>query len=133
MLCILPHKKCSLQPPILPSESTPTLQSAPTLLLLMRFPNASCESNKMDIIAKIAAKGHYLGIHLLNDGDGAKTSVIENNFKGDLYRISLEIFTCWLQGQGRKPVTWATLVSVLKDIDLLILASEIETSLTQSV
>ena len=73
------------------------------------------------------------GINLLNDEDGSKTSGFEDRFGRDSYRISLEIFKLWLQGQGRKPVTWATLVSVLKDIDLLVLANEIETSLTQSL
>lgn len=94
----------------------------------MSFPR-----NKTDIVQRIGAKHHVFGINLLNDEDGSKTSGFEDRFGRDAYRICLEIFKLWLQGQGRKPVTWVTLVTVLKDIDLLTLASEIETSLTQSV
>ena len=91
----------------------------------MSFPG-----NKTDIVQKVGAKYHVFGINLLKDEDGSKTSVIENDFRGNSYRISQEILTCWLQGQGRMPVTWATLVTVLKDLNLLVLANEIETSLT---
>ena len=36
-----------------------------------------------------------------------------------------EILRQWLQGQGT-PVTWENLISILRDIDLNVLAREIE-------
>ena len=83
----------------------------------------------MNIIAKIGANECWLAIQLLNDNDGAKIDAIEKKFAGDPYRVSLEIFKLWLQGQGRVPITWETLVATLKKINLHTLAKDIETSL----
>ena len=44
----------------------------------------------------------------------------------DAERINTEILQEWLTGRGKQPVTWATLVKVLCDIKLSVLASEIE-------
>ena len=82
--------------------------------------------SEIDIIARIGAKDNVFGIHLLNDDDGNKTAALENKFP---YRTSLHIFELWLQGQGKKPITWGTLVNVLKTINLNDLANDIGTSL----
>ena len=44
----------------------------------------------------------------------------------DAERINMEILEEWLVGRGKQPVTWATLVEVLRDIELSILADDIE-------
>ena len=44
----------------------------------------------------------------------------------DAERINKEILERWLVGTGKKPVTWTTLVEVLRDIELSILADDIE-------
>ena len=44
----------------------------------------------------------------------------------DAERINTEILKEWLTGRGKQPVTWATLVEVLHDIELSTLAGEIE-------
>ena len=36
------------------------------------------------------------------------------------------VFTEWLEGKGRQPRTWATLIEVLKEAELSILAHELE-------
>ena len=41
--------------------------------------------------------------------------------------VNTEILQEWLTGRGKQPVTWATLVEVLHDIELATLASDIET------
>ena len=45
----------------------------------------------------------------------------------DTEQINTEILQEWLTGRGRQPVTWTTLVEVLRDIELSILAGDIET------
>ena len=44
---------------------------------------------------------------------------------GDVIRINREIFQMWLQGSGRHPITWGTLVQCLWDAELNNLADEI--------
>ena len=44
----------------------------------------------------------------------------------DAEQINIEVLTQWLTGRGKQPVTWATLVEVLRDIELSTLAGEIE-------
>ena len=65
------------------------------------------------------------GLYLLNDDNGTQLSIIEKNNKGDIISIVREIVQKWLAGNGR-PVSWVTLISVLKDIKLIRLAENIE-------
>ena len=43
--------------------------------------------------------------------------------------IYIQIFQKWIQGRGKLPVEWSTLVEVIKDIGLSELASEMEQTL----
>ena len=43
-------------------------------------------------------------------------------------QINIEILQEWLTGRGKQPVTWATLVEVLRDIELYTLAGDISSS-----
>ena len=102
--------------------------SKPTLPYLMCFPSNEGEVN---IIGKVGGKSHDFGIFLLNDDDGSQIDAIERKFREDPYRISQEILKIWLQGRGEgRPVTWTTLVKVLKTIGLGSLAETIESSLS---
>ena len=40
-------------------------------------------------------------------------------------QINQEILEQWITGKGEEPVTWATLVEVLQDVELTELASDI--------
>ena len=44
----------------------------------------------------------------------------------DAERINIEVLTQWLTERGKQPVTWATLVEVLRDIEHSTLAGEIK-------
>ena len=70
---------------------------------------------------------HYkkLGILLLNDTTGTVTQAIIEQYHHNASEINMEIFQQWTQGKGM-PVEWATLIEVLKDIELTELAREIE-------
>ena len=54
---------------------------------------------------------------------------LEREFRENAERINCQIFQEWLDGKGRKPTSWATLVGVLNDIEMGELAKKIETSL----
>ena len=72
---------------------------------------------------------HYweLGVFLLNDDTGAVTQAIIDQYREDATKINREILQRWIQGRGKLPVEWATLIEVLKDVGLTELAREIET------
>ena len=101
----------------------------PTLPLFTSFPTSARNLNLAEEIGV-----HYLnfGIQLLVDNTGAQTSAIERASHLVAEDINCKIFKKWLEGNGRQPVTWGTLVQVLKDIELRALAQQIEESFTSS-
>ena len=78
-----------------------------------------------NIVQRIGTKNHYLGIHLLNDDTGAITSTIEAECKPDQIRTTEAILRKWLDGTGRTPYSWETLVTVLREIELNTLAQDV--------
>ena len=100
----------------------------PTLPLLQRFPTKSEDVTK--VIERIGISNHDLGIRLLNDNYGTITAEIEAQYKHDPPSRTTEgILQKWLQGTGRTPQTWDTLIIVLREIELNTLAQEIEDNL----
>ena len=100
----------------------------PTLPLLQRFPTKSGDVIK--IIERIGTSNHDLGIRLLNDDYGTITANIEAQYKHDPpSRTTEAILQKWLQGTGRTPQSWHTLITVLREIELNILAEMIEENL----
>jgi GTPase SAR1 family protein len=79
------------------------------------------ERDKVDIIKEVGARYDLFGFLLLNDYDGSKTDSIEKrliNQSESIYKINKTIFVNWLNGDGKRPVTWATFVKVLKKMGL---------------
>ena len=68
------------------------------------------------------------GYLLLQDETGAKVDSITHKNRENPNVINLEIFRLWLSGAGLQPVSWKTLVDVLKDIKLNVLADKISTA-----
>ena len=66
---------------------------------------------------------------LLNDDTGAITDTLAEQFHRNALDINSEVLKRWLRGNDLSPVTWETLVGVLKSIGLKELARKIETSL----
>lgn len=85
----------------------------------------------VDIAEKIGADYKHFGTLLLNDNDGSKVNNIEMSKRGDPTEIAAEIFEQWLQGRGRMPVTWQTLIKCLRDMKRIVLADAIESSLSK--
>ena len=99
----------------------------PTLQLLLRFPKKS--GSVIKIIEHIGDKHHELGVRLLNDASICK---IESQYGPEKTHFVTEaILQTWLHGAGRKPHSWTTLTTVLREVGLNALAEEIENNLDQ--
>lgn len=88
-----------------------SLTSTPSMPELLNFQTSS--GDYVNIPQEM--KRHYsaLGRELLNDDTGEITSKIVGQHHTD---TNQEILKQWLQGKG-KPVTWCTLIGVLKNIN----------------
>ena len=75
---------------------------------------------------EISTKYVQFGAFLLDDRNGSRVRNMEHQHHYDAERINTAILQEWLAGSGKKPVTWATLVEVLHDIELFTLADNIE-------
>ena len=80
----------------------------------------------MNIPERIGANYKSFGIFLLKDDDGGKVESITKQ-EDTVHDMRLAILSKWLQGEGMQPPTWSTLIEVLKDSNLGVLAKEIET------
>ena len=94
----------------------------PTVLECTRFPG---KQRTINIPQEIGSNYYYFGLHLLDDPNGTRVHNIERDYR-EIERINTEILREWATGRGKKPVTWETLIEVLRDIELSALASEIE-------
>ena len=100
----------------------------PTIPLLKRFPTQS--GGIIPITERIGVKSHDLSIRLLNDDHGAITVSIEARHRPDQTEAVLQK---WLKGTGRAPQSWATLVTVQREIGHKALEKEIEDTFSKSV
>lgn len=84
----------------------------------------------MSIIQKVCANYNYfkLALFLLDDENGIQVEALEKQHHQDAENITKAIFKRWIQGSGRRPVSWNTLVIALQDAGLKELADEIEES-----
>ena len=105
-------------------QPLPSRSDRPTLPQLQCMPTQSGEDIR--IIESIGIKYRSLGTDLLNDPTGAVISAIRNEHHHQPCEITYAILSKWLQGKGKYPKTWETLISVLNSIQLSVLASDIE-------
>ena len=110
-----------------PDSRPLAISDRPTLPLLHNLPTPS--GGFINIIQRITQVNHTLGIRLHRYGD--ITANIEAQYRGDQCRITEEIFHKWLNGTGRTPRSWATLVAVLREMRMEALALEIERNIAQ--
>ena len=105
-----------------------SVDNSPKLPILRHFP---VKDRYFDIAEKIGTNYEHFGTLLLNDIDGSKINNIEKLKHGDPVGITAEILEQWLQGKGRLPVTWQTLIKCLRDMKMTVLADYIESSLSK--
>jgi len=96
--------------------------TCPTLPKLLKFP---CKGRFINIISEIGANYTTFGILLLNDQKGTRITAIAQRHTNNADQINIEVLQEWLQGKGKKPVNWHTLIEVLKDTGLSELAKDI--------
>ena len=80
----------------------------------------------INIPVEIGTKYVGFSVFLLDDLNGSRVKIMTHKHLNDAERINTEILQDWLAGKGKQPVTWATLVGVLRDIELSTLAGQIE-------
>ena len=80
----------------------------------------------MNIPVEISTKYVQFGTFLLDDRNGSRIKIMARKHHYDAEEINTEILQEWLTGKGKQPVTWTTLIEVLRDIELSSLAGEIE-------
>ena len=101
-------------------------QQTVTLPQLILF---KTRSGSINILERIGTHYWKLGVLLLDDTNGEVTQAIIEHHHEDATKINFQIFQKWIQGKGKLPVEWSTLVEVLKNIELVQLANEIEQNL----
>ena len=100
----------------------------PSLTDLRKFP---VKDGFKDIVSEIKSDYEHFGILLLEDESGIEIKGIETAKLGIPVAITVEILRRWLQGKGRLPVTWSTLVGCLRNAKLNVAADYIENGLSQ--
>ena len=99
-----------------------SLTGSPTLPELLKF---TCADKTINIVTEIGNKYEYFGTFLLEDNYGQRVTSMESQHHSDSSKINTQILEEWLNGRGKQPVTWATLVEVLCDAELFNLANDI--------
>ena len=115
------------------SGTSPNMQSTqplPTFKVtdqptLSQFTYFETQSGSINITEQIGTSYRTLGLHLLEDANGVVTKAIRDQYQHDAAKINYEILQQWIQGKGRQPVQWSTLIDVLKKIQLSVLAKKI--------
>ena len=95
----------------------------PTLMELVRFRG---RDRRINIPQEISTEYFQFGILLLEDTNRARVRNMEHKYRGDAEQINMEILEEWVNGRGRKPVSWEILTEVLRDVELSQLAGDIE-------
>ena len=103
------------------------LSDKPTLPKLLSFKTSSGQSIR--IADQIGANFLTFGTLLLEDDTGAITNAIATRHQNNANAINQDILTRWLQGQGKKPVNWASLLEILEDVGLPELAQTVKDNL----
>ena len=91
-----------------------SLEDTPTLPKILFFETS--EGKKVKILEEIGARYRDFGMLLLDDQWGAITEYIALAKQNNVAEINREILSRWVEGEGKQPVTWATLIGVLKAI-----------------
>ena len=100
-----------------PPDTQPTLMQ----LTYMVAPSGK----EVRIIENISAKWKKVGILFNFDPTGCTIDLIDARHPSDPEACCTDMMKMWLEGRGRKPASWATLVEVLKNAKFNNLADEL--------
>ena len=99
--------------------------SKPTLPHIPAFPFKTGVDN---IVQKIAGSRDIFGVLLLEDDDGSIVSDIAAPNQSPS-GITLAIIRHWIQGNGRQPISWGTLIDTVQKAGFSALADDIREGL----
>ena len=111
---------------VTPKERLPSTEDRPTLEQLIDFKTSS---GTVNIAKRIGADYNLLGIFLLQDEVGTITDAIADEHHHNAFKVNYHILKQWIQGGGKQPVQWSTLIDVLEKIELSVLAKKIKENL----
>ena len=94
----------------------------PTLSQLMVLDTSSGE--RVDIIEAITAEWKIFGDYL--EFDETAINHISQEHKSHPMDCCTEMMREWLKGRGRQPATWATLIDLLKVVEMNKIAQQLE-------
>ena len=118
---ILCHGEDSICP-VLTSFFLPSLDTTPTLPLLISFPT---ETTSLNIPKQLGTGYTMLGSLLLQDDCGDRVASLRAQYMLDTDDINIAILREWLKGGGLQPVTWTTLTTAMKKAGQVALAERI--------
>ena len=84
---------------------------------------------KIKIIKRLAPSWSTVGILLAFDDEGTQVETIDKKHRGDPVACCQAMFQHWLSGNGRKPLSWRTVIELLEDADQEVLAGEVRNAL----
>ena len=85
----------------------------------------SISGRRVNIIERISTKYYEFGTFILEDEYGDKMDAIVEHCRENSYKINRQVLKRWLNGEGKMPVSWATLATELEHAGLGELAREI--------
>lgn len=100
---------------------TPEDKDRPTLPEILR----------LNIPQGIGANYNTFGILLLDDTTGSRVAGIQYECRGQPERICQRILQEWLEGRGVVPLSWQTLIRILRQSELITLAEKVQEALLQ--
>jgi DNA polymerase III delta prime subunit len=86
----------------------------------------------INLFERISTNWKAVGTALLEDFTGDKIEIIDNDEKKTENK-NRRVLQRWLKGEGRQPKTWSTLIDVLNEVELKVLAEDIGTQVGRSV
>lgn len=101
----------------LPDPSPPTI---PELIHL------SLADRNVNLLQEVGTKYKSFGTLLLEDSTGSKMAAIEHALGRNIEDINYRVFQDWIGGNGKMPVSWDSLVSVLQDVKMESLAEAVQ-------
>ena len=104
----------------------PFIGSIPTMPELVSF---KCGDSNINIAREIGCKYEVFGTLLLLDNTMAHIQDLERRFQGNGEQINMHILQEWVEGKGKKPITWTTLLKVINDIGMGELANKLVCSM----
>ena len=87
------------------------------------------EKQNLKIIQGTCTHYSNLAMYLLEDDNCEIVDCFEEKYHHDPEKIVAAVYKKWISGTGKRPVSWQTLVDVLREIELNSLADEIEIAL----